>query len=176
MSWHDSVIAARSTSTLPGGHLERTGGRLSLPAAAVRMGGRGGNCAWPGPPQARIPSRPIPDRPGPRFTACDPRSGPAAIPEGQVIEIHPAYPRLAACTGRPRSRGLHVADHRLRGYLARPVPATGLRGTLRGYVVPSAPDRGRAFCGPGNVDLTCDVNFTDLQAWGTDAGAANGRA
>jgi SAM-dependent MidA family methyltransferase len=43
-------------------------------------------------------------------------------------------------------------------------------GSLRGYAVQLHLAGNEAFQNPGCCDITADVNFTDLEKWGTDLG------
>lgn len=98
---------------------------------------------------------------------------PAAIPvikpkAGQRVETHQSYRRwLESWTDHWHAGRMLTIDYgdRLPELYRRPP-----RGTLRAYC------RHQRFTGPeiyrrfGQQDLTADVNFTDLQAWGEAAG------
>ena len=47
------------------------------------------------------------------------------------------------------------------------------RGTLRGYAHHQLVEGADLYAAPGRRDLTADVNFTDLQEWGTALGLEN---
>lgn len=102
------------------------------------------------------------------FTACDPLMWPGGIPHGQVVEIHPSFREwMQDWVSGDRRIDILTIDYGdvLPGlYMDRP------RGTLRGYFAHQRLTGAALFRGPGTIDLTCDVNFTDLQAWGQSAG------
>ena len=102
------------------------------------------------------------------FTACDPLMWPGGISEGQVVEIHPAFRDwLHAWARRDRKVDMLTIDY------GDPMPELYVdrpQGTLRGYVAHQRLTGAALFRGPGTIDLTCDVNFTDLQAWGQSVG------
>jgi SAM-dependent MidA family methyltransferase len=102
------------------------------------------------------------------FTACDPLMWEGSIPAGQVVEIQPAF-RDWRGGWAPRAAEVAIltidyGDVMPELYRDRP------RGTLRGYVAHQRLTGDALFRGPGTLDLTCDVNFTDLQAWGPSHG------
>lgn len=90
------------------------------------------------------------------------------IPDGQIVEIHPSY-RQWLKDWVPTDRGLDVltidyGDTVKELYKDRP------RGSLRGYLSHQRLTGGAVFRAPGKIDLTCDVNFTDLENWGRECG------
>lgn len=92
----------------------------------------------------------------------------AKLAEGQVIEVHAAYrewlyqwaPGLLQGAFLTIDYGSEVADL----YHRRP------RGTLRGYFQHLPQHGPEVYARAGHQDLTADVNFTDLRAWGEESG------
>jgi SAM-dependent MidA family methyltransferase len=90
------------------------------------------------------------------------------IPPGQVIEVHASY-RDWLGGWASAARGLHhltidYGDVMPELYKDRPT------GTLRGYHAHQRLTGGAVWRAPGKVDLTCDVNFSDLETWGGEWG------
>lgn len=166
--WHDSIEAALEAT-------DRTAiisNELvdAFPCRSLRYEGgawRERRLAWPpvGDPELNTHDLDLDLTP---FTACDPLMWPGGIPEGQVVEIHPAFRDWLAAWAE-RAKGIEVltidyGDTMPDLYRDRP------RGTLRGYLAHQRMTGAALFRGPGTLDLTADVNFTDLQAWGQSHG------
>ena len=103
------------------------------------------------------------------FSSLEPGNLPAGqIPENQVIEIHPSYREwLQEWAGGVPGLNILTIDYgdTVRGlYEGRP------KGSLRGYFSHQQLAGEAVLKAPGRVDLTSDVNFTDLAAWGTECG------
>jgi SAM-dependent MidA family methyltransferase len=94
--------------------------------------------------------------------------GKAPLAEGQVVEVHAAYyewlhewlPGLIQGAHLTIDYGAEAAQL----YHRRP------RGTLRAYFQHLPMHGQELFARPGHQDLTADVNFTDLRAWGEHLG------
>jgi SAM-dependent MidA family methyltransferase len=170
--WHDSLKDAVDASEQATGRTAIISNELvdAFPCKLLRYekgDWRELRLAWPPAGEASLTAHDTDLDLGP-FTACDPLMWPGGIPEGQVVEIQPAFRDWLqewAPAGRPLDvltidYGDPVADL----YRDRP------RGTLRGYVAHQRLTGAALFRGPGTIDLTCDVNFTDLQAWGQSQG------
>jgi len=124
---------------------------------------------WPPSTSDPLSSHPLEDLDQEGFTALrqDNWSG-KPIPEAQIVEVHASY--------RDWLRGWAVSapglDHLTIDY-GDVMPALyGNRpgGTLRGYLAHQRLTDGAVWRAPGKVDLTCDVNFTDLEKWGRECG------
>ena len=92
---------------------------------------------------------------------------------GQRVEVHAAYHRwLAAWLPNWQAGRLLTIDYGDRGteiYRRQP------RGTLRAYFQHQRFVGAEVYQRFGHQDLTADVNFTDLQAWGEAAGLVTAR-
>lgn len=90
------------------------------------------------------------------------------FPAGQRCEIHFAYAawlsELAAALEKGRLLTVDYGDTVDELYYRRP------RGTLRGYVFHTMVQGLQVYERFGRQDLTADVNFTDLAAWGEACG------
>lgn len=103
-----------------------------------------------------------------RAAASSLLAGAAKIAEGQVVEVHAAYrewmyqwvPGLLKGAMLTIDYGAEAAQI----YQRRP------RGTLRGYFQHLPLHGQELYARVGHQDLTADVNFTDLRAWGEDLG------
>ncbi len=89
----------------------------------------------------------------------------------QQVEIHLAYAQWweswAAAFARGRLLTIDYGNHVEQLYHRRP------RGTLRAYFHRQRFEGASCFERFGQQDLTCDVNFTDLEQWGSQLGFAN---
>lgn len=92
----------------------------------------------------------------------------ADFAEGQRVECHPGYRDwLKAWRPQWRAGMMLTIDYGARGadlYQRRP------GGSLRGYRRHQRLEGLALYQDPGSADLTADVNFSDLQQWGTAAG------
>ena len=91
-------------------------------------------------------------------------------PVGQWIEVHDAY-RLWLHSWLPAWHAGHLLT------IDYGAPATDIyhrrpNGTLRAYLFQQRLEGAAIYDHPGRQDLTADVNFTDLAAWGTPWAAA----
>jgi len=170
VTWHDSVAAAVAGCTNP----VVISNELvdAFPCRLLRYEGDEWvelRVAWP--PSAEDPLRPlaITDPDLDRFSALQPKNWDGGvIPTGQVVEIHPSYREWLTAW----ASGLNGLNHLtidygdvLPGlYSGRP------NGSLRGYFSHQRLTGGAVFRAPGQVDLTADVNFTDLESWGRGCG------
>lgn len=87
------------------------------------------------------------------------------VPDGQVVEVHASYARWLGHAAAAVPAGAHLltidyGDTMPGLYERRP------RGTLRGYFQHQVLEGHDVFKHPGKIDLTSDVNFTDLREWG----------
>jgi SAM-dependent MidA family methyltransferase len=88
--------------------------------------------------------------------------------EGQRVEIHPRYRQWLRSWMPHWARGTMLTiDY---GAPAHPRPRFPLTGTLRGYFQQHRIEGEELYRRVGRQDLTADVCFTDLKAWGEDAG------
>ena len=103
---------------------------------------------------------------------------PATLPEstafsrdfrpGQRVEIHESYQHwLRGWAGHWTSGAMLTIDY------GDPMPALYHRrtcGTLRGYAHHQRLTGHEIYQAPGRLDLTADVNFSDLEKWGEELG------
>jgi len=88
--------------------------------------------------------------------------------EGERIEVHAAYRQwLGGWRGLWQEGAMVTVDY---GDLVDQVYHRRPRGTLRGYAHHQLVEGAELYAAPGKRDLTADVNFTDLQAWGAALG------
>lgn len=89
-------------------------------------------------------------------------------PEGQRVEVHPSYRDwIAGWAAHWKDGRMLTIDYGAEVatlYHRRP------RGTLRGYLLHQRLEGADLLAAPGRCDLTCDVNFTDLDRWGSAHG------
>ena len=87
---------------------------------------------------------------------------------GQRVEIHESYRHwLRASAGQWTSGAMLTIDY------GDPMPALYHRrtaGTLRGYAHHQRLTGHEIYQAPGRLDLTADVNFSDLEKWGEELG------
>ena len=125
--------------------------------------------AWPPAADEPLRSSSLEDPHLDDFSATGPDHWPdRKIPEGQIIEVQPLYLTWLK-EWAPSAQGL---DHLTIDY-GDVMPGLywgRLKGTLRGYFSHQRLTGGSVFRAPGKVDLTCDVNFTDLENWGKRCG------
>lgn len=124
---------------------------------------------WPPENEHPLESHPLEDLAPSGFSALHPENWKGGrIPEGQIIEVQPAY-RDWLEEWVVNARDLHhltidYGDTVPGLYLDRP------RGTFRGYFAHQRLTGAAVLRAPGKVDLTCDVNFSDIEAWGRECG------
>jgi SAM-dependent MidA family methyltransferase len=124
---------------------------------------------WPPSSDDPFQSHPFADLDPAGFSSLRPDLWPGGcIPEGQTIEIHPSYRAwLGEWVGAaPRLHHLTIDYGDVVSELYRGRP----EGSLRGYFSHQRLTGGAVLRAPGRVDLTSDVNFTDLAAWGNESG------
>lgn len=96
---------------------------------------------------------------------------PGNFAEGQRVEVHESYRQwLTEWLPHWQSGTMLTIDYGARVdsvYHRRP------GGTLRGYLRHQRIDGLDIYRNPGQCDLTADVNFTDLEDWGTELGLTN---
>jgi len=91
--------------------------------------------------------------------------------EGERIEVHATYRAWLSGWRELWKEGTMVTiDY---GDLVEGVYHRRPRGTLRGYAHHQLIEGADLYASPGKRDLTADVNFTDLQAWGAALGLKN---
>lgn len=101
-----------------------------------------------------LPPAPLPESSA--FASCH--------PPGQCVEVHESYRRWLEdwlpkwSAGRMLTIDYGAEAERL--YRRRP------RGTVRAYLLQQRIEGPEIYLHPGRQDLTADVNFTDLMAWG----------
>lgn len=87
---------------------------------------------------------------------------------GQRVEVHESYDRwLQSWAPRWKSGSLLTIDY------GNTMPALYHRrpqGSLRGYAAHQLLSGAEIYQAPGRCDITADVNFSDLEAWGNDSG------
>ena len=89
-------------------------------------------------------------------------------PQGQRVEIHQSYRNwLEAWAPHWMSGAILTMDY---GDLSRTLYHRRPAGSLRGYAVQQRLSGNDVFQNPGFCDITADVNFTDLEKWGTNIG------
>ena len=89
-------------------------------------------------------------------------------PLGQRVEIHESYRCwLEAWAPHWMSGAILTIDY---GDLSRTLYHRRPAGSLRGYAVQQRLSGNDVFQNPGFCDITADVNFTDLEKWGTNIG------
>jgi SAM-dependent MidA family methyltransferase len=99
----------------------------------------------------------------PKSSSFDP-----SLPLGQRLEIHDSYHRWLAHVSAHFSVGsLLTIDY---GGPASEIYDRKPNGTLRGFFRHQRIEGKEIYLRPGQQDLTADVNFTDLQSWGTQLG------
>lgn len=87
---------------------------------------------------------------------------------GQRVEVHESYHRwLRSWAPDWKSGALLTIDY---GDLAPALYHRRPRGSLRGYAHHQRLDGSDIYQAPGRIDLTADVNFSDLEAWGHSLG------
>ena len=89
-------------------------------------------------------------------------------PLGQRVEIHESYRRWQeAWAPHWMSGAILTIDY---GELSKKLYHRRPAGSLRGYAVQQRLSGNDVFKNPGFCDITADVNFTDLEKWGTNLG------
>ena len=89
-------------------------------------------------------------------------------PLGQRSEIHESYRRWQeAWAPHWMSGAILTIDY---GDLSKKLYHRRPAGSLRGYAVQQRLSGNDVFKNPGFCDITADVNFTDLEKWGTNLG------
>ncbi len=124
---------------------------------------------WPPPVDGSLPSFPVEDLDPACFSALRSENWPGEeIPAGQVVEIHVSY-RDWLAQWVPAARGLHhlTIDY---GDVMPGLYRGRTAGSFRGYLAHQRLIGPRVWRAPGTIDLTCDVNFTDLESWGNECG------
>jgi SAM-dependent MidA family methyltransferase len=87
---------------------------------------------------------------------------------GQRVEVHESYHRwLRSWAPHWKSGALLTIDY---GDLAPAVYHRRPRGSLRGYAHHQRLEGPDIYQAPGRIDLTADVNFSDLETWGHSLG------
>jgi SAM-dependent MidA family methyltransferase len=170
VTWHSSVaeaVAAADNPVVVSNELVD-----AFPCRLLRFGGgiwRELRLTWPPDSAEPFQSHPVTDLDSADFSSLQPDRWPGrVIPEGQTIEIHPAYRRWLGDWARSAPRFHHLTiDY---GDSVGNLYKDRLKGSLRGYFSHQRLIGGSVLQAPGRVDLTSDVNFTDLAAWGTDLG------
>jgi len=124
---------------------------------------------WPRSVDQALQSHPLENLEAAWFSALRPENwADGIIPEGQVIEVQPSYRQwLEEWASLPR--GVH---HLTIDY-GEPMPqlySDRPAGTLRGYLAHQRLTGDAVLRAPGKIDITCDVNFTDLDSWGRECG------
>jgi SAM-dependent MidA family methyltransferase len=124
---------------------------------------------WPPPANGPLSAHPLEGLATAEFTALQPENWPGkTVPEGQIVEIHASYRdwlgEWAAQASGLDHLTIDYGDVIPALYQGRPA------GTLRGYMAHQRLTGGAVWRAPGKVDLTCDVNFTDLEKWGCELG------
>ncbi len=108
--------------------------------------------------------------PLPPSAALDPATWPkGTVPDRQIVEVHESYRRWL----QTATEGLEGPAHLLTidyGDTQPPLYVGRLRGALRGYYKHQRFEDEQVFLHPGRMDLTADVNFTDLERWGDALG------
>ena len=90
------------------------------------------------------------------------------LPLGQRVEIHQSYCGwLQSWASEWRSGSLLTIDY---GETLPALYHRRPRGTLRGYAHHQTLEGESIYRAPGQIDLTADVNFSDLEAWGKSLG------
>jgi SAM-dependent MidA family methyltransferase len=154
------VFSNEFVDAFPCRQLERRGGRWLERFVAPSRPGR-----------ARVVlDEPEPPLDAARFSALDPACWPGGrVPEGQRVEVHASYARwLDDVAPRLASGGqLLTIDY---GDVLPALYAGRRGGTLRGYLRHQRLEGDQVLAHAGRLDLTADVNFSDLRAWGETAG------
>jgi SAM-dependent MidA family methyltransferase len=89
-------------------------------------------------------------------------------PVGQRVEVHESYRRwLESWAKEWKSGSLLTIDY---GDTAADLYRRRPRGTLRGYAHHQRLEGTQILQAPGRIDLTADVNFSDLENWGASFG------
>jgi SAM-dependent MidA family methyltransferase len=89
-------------------------------------------------------------------------------PPGQRVEVHESYHRwLRSWAPHWKSGALLTIDY---GDLAPALYHRRPRGSLRGYAHHQRLEGPDIYQAPGRIDLTADVNFSDLENWGGSLG------
>jgi SAM-dependent MidA family methyltransferase len=89
-------------------------------------------------------------------------------PVGRRIEVHTSYRDwLESWRDGWRAGEMLTIDY---GDTMPPTRRTRLSGTLRGYFLHGRLEGAEVLQAPGRIDITADVNFTDLRQWGEALG------
>jgi SAM-dependent MidA family methyltransferase len=92
-------------------------------------------------------------------------------PQGQRVEIHWSYGDWLAAWRPLWQRGAMLTiDY---GQTVEPLYYRRPRGSLRAYWQHQRWEGGEIYLRPGRQDITADVNFTDLIAWGESCGLSS---
>jgi SAM-dependent MidA family methyltransferase len=90
------------------------------------------------------------------------------LPPGSRIEVHDSYRQwLAEWLPAFHSGAMLTIDY---GSPVETLYHRRPQGTLRGYALHQRLDLEEILAAPGLADITADVNFTDLAAWGNELG------
>ena len=90
------------------------------------------------------------------------------LPAGGRVEVHDSYRTwLAEWLPLWKAGSMLTIDY---GGTPETIYRRRPRGTLRGYAVHQRLDLSEILASPGLADITADVNFTDLVAWGNELG------
>jgi len=90
------------------------------------------------------------------------------LPPGSRIEVHESYRQwLAEWVPAFHSGAMLTIDY---GSPVETLYHRRPQGTLRGYALHQRLDLEEILAAPGLADITADVNFTDLETWGTALG------
>ena len=124
---------------------------------------------WPPPVDVQLSSHPVQDLDPECYSALAPENWPnGKIPAGQVVEIHASY-RDWLGQWVPVAHPLNhlTIDY---GDVMPELYRGRTTGSFRGYLAHQRLTGSRVWRAPGTVDLTSDVNFTDLESWGIEYG------
>lgn len=124
---------------------------------------------WPPSVDAPLTSHPVENLDTVCFSALNPQCWPApGIPDGQIIEIHDSYRHWLGqwLPAAPKLNHLTI-DY---GDIMPGLYRGRAEGTLRGYLAHQRLTGPKLWRAPGKIDLTCDVNFSDLETWGHQCG------
>jgi SAM-dependent MidA family methyltransferase len=170
--WHDSVTAAVTAARRP----VVISNELvdAFPCRLLQFAGetwRELRLKWPPATRGSLSPYPVEDLDRGFFSALSPKNWPGgAIPAGQIVEIHPSYrqwlSRWLPAAGNLHHLTIDYGDVMPDLYAGRP------GGSFRGYLAHQRVTGPAVWRAAGNIDLTCDVNFTDLKTWGREMGLA----
>jgi SAM-dependent MidA family methyltransferase len=124
---------------------------------------------WPPPVDVQLSSHPVQDLDSDCYSSLAAENWPdGKIPAGQVVEIHASYRdwlgQWVPAALRLNHLTIDYGDVMPGLYRGRTL------GSFRGYLAHQRLTGPRVWRAPGTLDLTCDVNFTDLESWGNEYG------